>query len=302
MRIKPEVGEARSMERDTVESGLTFAGFAVFNCPIRADSSTILSELKNSSHDLVSGVVLWTYLPKALSSVNALFLHIIVVTALNSVNALFLHIIVVTDQRSFMDHRLLMAVRSGDARLITQLVDQENSILSGTSPQGNTILHLAVKWGQWSAVEEIMKLDPKLSHTPILFKAPYSNTVLITQCIQIVFMADYILVRQMATVQELSPHLHNIPKRQSTKGSYILTCLNGFNRNETDFCSKIQKFIVAIVKSLFFTSIPSLSPTSFLDVSISYDILETNFSPSKFHEEHTALTLNHICETELVED
>ncbi|KAK8620697.1 hypothetical protein V6N13_067163 [Hibiscus sabdariffa] len=178
MRIKPEVGEARSMERDTVESGLTFAGFAVFNCPIRADSSTILSELKNSSHDLVSGVVLWTYLPK--------------------------------DQRSFMDHRLLMAVRSGDARLITQLVDQENSILSGTSPQGNTILHLAVKWGQWSAVEEIMKLDPKLSHTPILFKAPYSNTVLITQCIQIVFMADYILVRQMATVQELSPHLHNM--------------------------------------------------------------------------------------------
>ncbi|KAK8591828.1 hypothetical protein V6N13_031854 [Hibiscus sabdariffa] len=47
------VSEARSMERDTVESGLTFAGFAVFNCPIRADSSTILSELKNSSHDLV---------------------------------------------------------------------------------------------------------------------------------------------------------------------------------------------------------------------------------------------------------
>ncbi|KAL4339398.1 hypothetical protein GQ457_08G016620 [Hibiscus cannabinus] len=62
-----------------------------------------------------------------------------------------------------MDHRLLMAVRSGDARLIIQLVDQENNILSGTSPQGNTILHLAVKLGQWSAVEEIMKLDPKLS-------------------------------------------------------------------------------------------------------------------------------------------
>ncbi|XP_021282749.1 probable manganese-transporting ATPase PDR2 [Herrania umbratica] len=47
------VSEARSLERDTVECGLTFAGFAVFNCPIRADSSTILSELKNSSHDLV---------------------------------------------------------------------------------------------------------------------------------------------------------------------------------------------------------------------------------------------------------
>ncbi|XP_031247960.1 probable manganese-transporting ATPase PDR2 [Pistacia vera] len=46
------VSEARSLDRDFVESGLTFAGFAVFNCPIRADSATILSELKNSSHDL----------------------------------------------------------------------------------------------------------------------------------------------------------------------------------------------------------------------------------------------------------
>ncbi|KAK6923655.1 hypothetical protein RJ641_009855 [Dillenia turbinata] len=46
------VSEARSLDRDMVESGLTFAGFAVFNCPIRADSATVLSELKNSSHDL----------------------------------------------------------------------------------------------------------------------------------------------------------------------------------------------------------------------------------------------------------
>lgn len=47
------VSEARNMDRDVVESGLTFAGFAVFNCPIRADSATILLELKSSSHDLV---------------------------------------------------------------------------------------------------------------------------------------------------------------------------------------------------------------------------------------------------------
>ncbi|KAL5566341.1 hypothetical protein UlMin_029505 [Ulmus minor] len=47
------VSEARNLEREVVESGLTFAGFAVFNCPIRADSATILSELKVSSHDLV---------------------------------------------------------------------------------------------------------------------------------------------------------------------------------------------------------------------------------------------------------
>ncbi|XP_047307482.1 probable manganese-transporting ATPase PDR2 [Impatiens glandulifera] len=47
------VSEARSLDRDVIESGLTFAGFAVFNCPIREDSARILSELKASSHDLV---------------------------------------------------------------------------------------------------------------------------------------------------------------------------------------------------------------------------------------------------------
>ncbi|EPS70324.1 hypothetical protein M569_04436, partial [Genlisea aurea] len=47
------VTEARSLERETVESDLTFAGFAVFNCPIRGDSAAVLSELKASSHDLV---------------------------------------------------------------------------------------------------------------------------------------------------------------------------------------------------------------------------------------------------------
>ncbi|KAF3789651.1 putative manganese-transporting ATPase [Nymphaea thermarum] len=47
------VSEARNLERDLVESDLIFAGFAVFNCPIRADSATVLSELKGSTHDLV---------------------------------------------------------------------------------------------------------------------------------------------------------------------------------------------------------------------------------------------------------
>jgi cation-transporting ATPase 13A1 len=46
------VSEARSLDRDEVESGLTFAGFAVFNCPIRADSAATMLELKNASHDL----------------------------------------------------------------------------------------------------------------------------------------------------------------------------------------------------------------------------------------------------------
>ncbi|XP_039127115.1 probable manganese-transporting ATPase PDR2 isoform X2 [Dioscorea cayenensis subsp. rotundata] len=47
------VGEARSLDRDVVESELHFAGFAVFDCPIRPDSASILYELKGSSHDLV---------------------------------------------------------------------------------------------------------------------------------------------------------------------------------------------------------------------------------------------------------
>ncbi|KAI3726103.1 hypothetical protein L1987_65900 [Smallanthus sonchifolius] len=47
------VSEARNLDREVVETGLTFAGFAVFNCPIRGDSATVLLELKKSSHDLV---------------------------------------------------------------------------------------------------------------------------------------------------------------------------------------------------------------------------------------------------------
>ncbi|EMS47412.1 putative cation-transporting ATPase [Triticum urartu] len=49
----PVVSEARSLERDQVESDLIFAGFAVFNCPIRSDSAAVLLELEQSSHDLV---------------------------------------------------------------------------------------------------------------------------------------------------------------------------------------------------------------------------------------------------------
>ncbi|KAG0625464.1 hypothetical protein M758_2G057800 [Ceratodon purpureus] len=47
------VGEARNLDRETVESDLTFAGFAVFACPLRNDSAEVLKELKGASHDLV---------------------------------------------------------------------------------------------------------------------------------------------------------------------------------------------------------------------------------------------------------
>lgn len=54
-RILPDipVAEVRNSHRDEVESKLTFAGFAVFACPMRSDSAQVLLELKNSSHDLV---------------------------------------------------------------------------------------------------------------------------------------------------------------------------------------------------------------------------------------------------------
>ncbi|KAJ0981077.1 hypothetical protein J5N97_009332 [Dioscorea zingiberensis] len=54
-RLLPEmtVGEARSLDRDIVEHDLHFAGFAVFDCPIRPDSGSVLYELKGASHDLV---------------------------------------------------------------------------------------------------------------------------------------------------------------------------------------------------------------------------------------------------------
>nr|GFA55321.1 probable manganese-transporting ATPase PDR2 [Tanacetum cinerariifolium] len=40
------VSEGRSLDREVVEDGLKFNGLAVFNCPIRGNSATRLSELK----------------------------------------------------------------------------------------------------------------------------------------------------------------------------------------------------------------------------------------------------------------
>lgn len=47
------VGDLRGLDRESVEADLSFAGFAVFNCPLRSDSASVLKELKESSHDLV---------------------------------------------------------------------------------------------------------------------------------------------------------------------------------------------------------------------------------------------------------
>ena len=47
------VTELRSMPRQEVESHLNFAGFAVFECPIKPESEPSLQHLAESGHRLV---------------------------------------------------------------------------------------------------------------------------------------------------------------------------------------------------------------------------------------------------------
>ncbi|PPD86332.1 hypothetical protein GOBAR_DD16742 [Gossypium barbadense] len=61
-----------------------------------------------------------------------------------------------------MDQRLLKAARSGDINIIKQLSDAEGGILGGTTPQGNTALHMAARFGHENLVQEIMKRQPSL--------------------------------------------------------------------------------------------------------------------------------------------
>eukprot|EP00850_Spirogloea_muscicola_P015302 SM000116S24223 [mRNA] locus=s116:84782:93563:- [translate_table: standard] len=47
------VTDVRKLERGEIESDLTFSGFAVFACPLRADSADVLKELSEASHELI---------------------------------------------------------------------------------------------------------------------------------------------------------------------------------------------------------------------------------------------------------
>ncbi|XP_040955984.1 protein ACCELERATED CELL DEATH 6 [Gossypium hirsutum] len=100
-----------------------------------------------------------------------------------------------------MDQRLLKAARSGDINIIKQLSDAEGGILGGTTPQGNTALHMAARFGHENLVQEIMKRQPSLvlksnlkGETPVhvaargghwrivlLFRDPGSNGVYVAR-------------------------------------------------------------------------------------------------------------------------
>lgn len=45
--------DLKDAPRSKVESGLTFAGFLVFDCDLKADSKSVIRELKNSDHQVV---------------------------------------------------------------------------------------------------------------------------------------------------------------------------------------------------------------------------------------------------------
>ncbi|PWZ02649.1 putative SPF1-P-type ATPase [Testicularia cyperi] len=47
---KLDANQINNMQRDTVESGLKFAGFLVFHCPLKADAVESIKQLNDSSH------------------------------------------------------------------------------------------------------------------------------------------------------------------------------------------------------------------------------------------------------------
>lgn len=48
-----DVETVRSLKREDVEHGLTFAGFLVFECPLKPDSKEVIAQLQESSHTTV---------------------------------------------------------------------------------------------------------------------------------------------------------------------------------------------------------------------------------------------------------
>ncbi|OMP04513.1 hypothetical protein COLO4_09566 [Corchorus olitorius] len=61
-----------------------------------------------------------------------------------------------------MDPRLLDAARCGNQIKIIELEDSESNIIYGTTPQGNTALHVAARFGYYFMVSDIIRRHPSL--------------------------------------------------------------------------------------------------------------------------------------------
>ena len=52
LSAEPSAAELRQMSRSEAESGLTFAGFAIFQCPLKPESEPALRMLQESNHQV----------------------------------------------------------------------------------------------------------------------------------------------------------------------------------------------------------------------------------------------------------
>ena len=71
--------QLRETNRDSVESGLTFAGFVVISCPLKPDSKAVMRDIQHSSHYVSNTHILLlnTYLTSPVSSLNLLTMCVV---------------------------------------------------------------------------------------------------------------------------------------------------------------------------------------------------------------------------------
>lgn len=47
------LSDLRNYSRDYLESELTFVGFVIISCPLKADSKSVIKEILNASHSVI---------------------------------------------------------------------------------------------------------------------------------------------------------------------------------------------------------------------------------------------------------